>query len=206
MKKQEVVEQTDNSVSKIGKFGSAEELLSAYNALESEFTKRCQLVKQLQAQLAAFAAQAEQTAEMPPSADDDPDPNDKSARHDDPDPTVRAAAADDPAQANGDVDREVPCDGVPEAQTIVSTDPAVVEMTNEIIARAIGEIERDASAYVDALCAIPEIMDGCIERYKRRIVETRVSAPPSGCAVIAPLARPRTLSEAKILADKLIGQ
>lgn len=39
----------------IGKFGSPEELLSAYNALQSEFTKRCQLVKELQARLDAFA-------------------------------------------------------------------------------------------------------------------------------------------------------
>lgn len=41
------------------KFGTAEELLHAYNALESEFTKRCQSLKRLQAELDALRAQVE---------------------------------------------------------------------------------------------------------------------------------------------------
>ena len=54
------VEQAEKSASKIGKFNTAEDLLAAYNALESEFTKRCQLIKQLQTELDGFRAQAEQ--------------------------------------------------------------------------------------------------------------------------------------------------
>lgn len=54
------VEQAEKTASKIGKFNTAEDLLAAYNALESEFTKRCQLIKQLQTELDCFRAQAEQ--------------------------------------------------------------------------------------------------------------------------------------------------
>ena len=49
----------DTSASKIGKFNGTDELLSAYNALQSEFTKRCQLIKQLQAELDGMRAQAD---------------------------------------------------------------------------------------------------------------------------------------------------
>lgn len=52
----------ESGVDGLGKFGSTEELLSAYNALQSEFTKRCQLVKELQARLDATDAQAEDNA------------------------------------------------------------------------------------------------------------------------------------------------
>lgn len=40
------------------KFNDDKELLAAYNALEREFTKRCQLIKELQAKLDAVTAQA----------------------------------------------------------------------------------------------------------------------------------------------------
>ncbi len=43
---------TDSEVS-LGKFKDVNALLSAYNSLQSEFTKRCQKVKELETQLSA---------------------------------------------------------------------------------------------------------------------------------------------------------
>lgn len=138
------------SVSKIGKFNSADELLSAYNALQSEFTKRCQLVKQLQAELDACAAQAES-----PSVTSD------------------------------------------EAQNDVSTLPDAAEFA---------ECEGGDDDYAARLAAIPEVMEACIARYKQKLIESRVSPSPSGVAVIVPAKRPKTLSEAKRLADELLAK
>ncbi len=56
-------EVSGSAKSGFGKFGSAEELLSAYNALEREFTKRCQQIKLLQAELSSHSgAQAKGSA------------------------------------------------------------------------------------------------------------------------------------------------
>ncbi len=52
------MKETHNITGEYGKFAGKDELLSAYNALESEFTKRCQLIKELQARLDALDAQA----------------------------------------------------------------------------------------------------------------------------------------------------
>ena len=54
----EVAVAAETADKRLGKFDTADELLRAYNALESEFTKRCQLVSELQARLSALEAQA----------------------------------------------------------------------------------------------------------------------------------------------------
>ena len=43
----------------LGKFKDAEALLSAYNSLQSEFTKRCQRIKELEAERASAADTAD---------------------------------------------------------------------------------------------------------------------------------------------------
>ena len=49
---------------RFGKFDTAEALLDAYNALEAEFTKRCQLISKLQTELSEL--RAAQATEEPP--------------------------------------------------------------------------------------------------------------------------------------------
>lgn len=49
----EVDENTSQATVSYGKFKDASALLNAYNALEAEFTKRCQKIKELEAKLTA---------------------------------------------------------------------------------------------------------------------------------------------------------
>ena len=66
--------ETDPSPVSYGKFKDASALLSAYNSLEAEFTKRCQKIKELEAQLSvadkgSTPAQTDELREQP-SKDD----------------------------------------------------------------------------------------------------------------------------------------
>lgn len=163
---------------RIGKFESAAALLSAYNALESEFTKRCQLIKQLQADARHSSAQAEDRAApqavSPPSGENAP-----------PD------AASDAAEQEADA----PC--------------ACGDGADDNVALADncgGGIAAHAAELADELSRIPEVMDACIARYKQRLLDMRVGGVAfGGAAVITPAKRPRTLAEAKSLADELLS-
>ena len=159
-----IVEQAEKSASKIGKFNTAEDLLAAYNALEAEFTKRCQLVKQLQAELDVKDAQA-QAKEQP---------------HD------------------GDASQEIV--PVPEAdeghENTVPSEP-IHDVLNIIL--------QNASEYADVLATVPEVMSACIARYKRSLIRPYPSPAPSGMAVIVPTEKPKTLSDAKRIADVLLA-
>ena len=53
---------TETEVS-LGKFKDAQALLTAYNALQSEFTKRCQKIKELENKLASASDLDEKTSE-----------------------------------------------------------------------------------------------------------------------------------------------
>ena len=156
-----------------GKFKTADELLSAYNALQSEFTKRCQSLKRLQAELDDLRAQADtaRTAATerngaPCAADDDKAQND----------AVQASVE------RGSERCDAPCElAVPD------------------------DILRHADEYAEILSAIPEVMNACIARYKKKLLDARTGfLSPSGAAVITPVARPKTLSDAKRLADDLL--
>ncbi len=162
-----IVEQAeDNSASKIGKFDSTDKLLSAYNALQSEFTKRCQLIKKLQAELDERRAQADTETERgsdgTPIATADTLPIDTAE-------IARAEEVEPPSETS------VSC-GAPDADT------------------------------VSRLAEIPEVMDACISRYKQKLIASRMASAPGGLAVIVPAKRPRTLSEAKMLADELLAK
>lgn len=66
--------ETETSPVSYGKFKDASALLSAYNSLEAEFTKRCQKIKELEAQLSVAdkgiaPAQTDELEEQP-SKDD----------------------------------------------------------------------------------------------------------------------------------------
>ena len=127
------VEQAENSVSKIGKFNTADDLLSAYNALESEFTKRCQLIKQLQAELAALSAQDGNSVEEQPHED-----------------VHIGAGSDEKEEQHADVqvkhvEEEYPDTVEPATEVVVCTEPSVAcvaersnadDVLNEIAARA----------------------------------------------------------------------
>ncbi|MDE7107543.1 MAG: hypothetical protein K2O39_04395, partial [Clostridiales bacterium] len=85
------------------------------------------------------------------------------------------------------------------AQEIAPTPAAITpdDVLNEIL--------QNACSYAEALSAIPEVMSACIASYKQRLIRPQPASAPAGCAVIVPSKRPRTLSEAKRLADALLG-
>lgn len=159
-----------------GKFASAEELLAAYNALESEFTKRCQLVKELQARIDSDAqAQAAIRQEC-------------TARDDDRTPSEEPSANVDVPENSATVEPSA------EAQT-ASVAPADV----------IGAVIADVEEYLDALCAVPQVMDECVARYKQALLCKEFGMPQvRGSAVLTPIARPKTLVDAKRIADGML--
>lgn len=211
-------EHAEQSAFKLGKFESVEQLLAAYNALEAEFTKRCQLVRELQAALSERAAQAEDA--------------EKSGG------TARYNAADTPqavesagAQADGQSADAAACDGAAcdgaAREAVQAPAQQCAERCNSdacaTAARGCAEHAENAEravidagaalAYVaqniaelaESLCELPELADACIARYKRRLMDARLVAVPRGAAVITPAKRPRTLDDAKRIADALLA-
>lgn len=163
-------EQAENSASKIGKFNTADDLLKAYNALESEFTKRCQLVKELQTELETLRAQANTVEQVEPT-----------------DGQTAGEAADNISAAD---------ESLPAGETAEKTFDG-----NGVL----DEVARNAAVYAELLSVVPEIMDACIARYKQRLIEAPCVGSPSGMAVIMPAKRPKTLTEAKRLADSILA-
>ena len=177
-----IVEQAEKSASKIGKFNTADDLLAAYNALESEFTKRCQLIKQLQAELDSFRAQAQE--QIDEQTTDEVREN-----------VEQQAQTTESNRPVPEVEKDDIC-----AATVLSA-PAPVITADDVL----NEIMQNACAYAEALSAIPEVMSACIASYKQRLIRPQPATAPSGCAVIVPSKRPRTLQDAKRLADVLLS-
>lgn len=187
-----------------GKFDTAEDLLSAYNALEAQFTKRCQLVKELQTAL-EHSAQAERHIQ-----DDGTVKEQKPTETD----SAQAQAADnfDSAQAveSGDgkaseSTESVPSEivGEPDTERQLTTDEArQTELTFDAV---MNEIAAHAVLYAEALSAVPEIMNACVALYKQRRLSGEHLPSPHGAAVLTPVKRPNSLAEAKKLADTLLG-
>lgn len=172
----EVAVAADTADKRLGKFDTADELLRAYNALESEFTKRCQLVSELQARLSALEAQA---VKQPPET-----------------------AENEGARPSPDDARRETSD---EIETVCTATGVPPEDGAEIYGVP-SEILDHLDEYAVILAAIPQVMDACIEQYKRRLLGERgVSASPRGMAVIVPAARPKTLADAKRLAMQMIS-
>ena len=171
----------ESGVDGLGKFGSTEELLSAYNALQSEFTKRCQLVKEPQARLDATDAQAEDNA-APRS----------SAQCGGADRTIAERGGQALAEVSADAERAVMTDGADEA----GDDEAR-------IAEALATIA-NAAECAAALADMQPVMDECLARYKKKLLGLGTLGMPCGTAVITPARRPRTLSDAKRLADEML--
>ena len=174
-----------------GKFKSAEELLAAYNALEREFTKRCQLIKTLQTAGDTACAQEDIGAE--------------------------AALSDDPTKPDtADIEQgaAAPISDAPPSEAIgavfvqpTAQDPAPTEMSTtrglsqtDIVEYCVANAE-----IAERLSEIPQVMDACIAKYKQRLIGMGAAVNAvRGAAVITPVRRPRTLEEAKILADEML--
>lgn len=167
------------SPTKIGKFNTPEDLLAAYNALESEFTKRCQLVKKLQSELGETRAQAQSQVEQNGG---------------------NIAPAGD-----GETESATGADSADIASVAVRGQAKDSHSANAVASDVLEAVVRNAADYAERLCALPEIMDACVSKYKQRLLENRVGVSPSGMAVIVPQKRPRSLAEAKRLADEMLG-
>ncbi len=161
----DVAEENSGETANYGKFGSLQELLSAYNALQSEFTKRCQLVKQLQTRLDEMNAQALSDG----TAEEDTESIDRVA-----------------SSAENALARSSACDG--EAR----------------LAEAIAVIAEHIEDCADYLASLPQIADAVILTYKKKLLGFSSSPSPRGMAVVMPAKRPRTLEEAKRLADEML--
>ena len=189
-----IEEQVGNTTSKIGKFNTADDLFAAYNALEREFTKRCQLIKELQTELENRRAQAENVG----SADD------RAVTGEQP-PVPPEQTHTDDISAN---EQAIDTDGNKCRKRAEECEPYAV--SSDVVALNCGddvsnEILRCARDYAETLSAIPEIMDACIFKYKQKLMDARMRAvAPSGMAVIVPAKRPRTLADAKRLADDML--
>ena len=202
-----------------GKFKTAGDLLAAYNALESEFTKKCQSLKRLQAQLELFNAQAE--ADKPTGDPPSPPPNSDAKR--DGAPPIATAVATPPAEnfaRAADMsdpndpfdDTAAPQDATAEVVAASMTQCGACAADGEDDAqsaarRALETVVQNAAEFAETLAALPEIMDACVARYKQKLLGGRAHCvSPEGMAVIAPVKRLRTLYEAKLLADELLNE
>lgn len=165
----------------LGKFGTVAELYAAYNELEREFTKRCQLIKQLQAQLSDSSAQAQAEQKSEQDA-----------------PTVDARQIDAPVGEPVDAPAETATDTVGEERIA-----ATVTFDRDAVIR---EIAANAEMYAESLAELSAVMDACLSRYKQKLISFDISAPPSGLAVIVPKKRPRSLADAKRLADEMLAE
>lgn len=202
-----------------GKFKTAGDLLAAYNALESEFTKKCQSLKRLQAQLELFNAQAE--ADKPTGDPTSPPPNSDADRDGAP-PIATAVATPPPAEnfarASDTSDPNDPFDDTDASKDKTSEFASGIAQCGACAAdgeddaqsaarRALETVVQNAAEFAETLAALPEIMDACVARYKQKLLGGRAHCvSPAGMAVIAPVKRPRTLHEAKLLADELLNE
>ncbi len=185
---QDITENTQENA--FGKFKSAEELLAAYNALEREFTKRCQLIKTLKTAGEHACAQDTDTA-------------DKTVR---PPETACSEVRQSECAADSQVDKNTD----DTAQEQITQAAAPTENTQSEKQPELAPC--DIAAYVVAnaeecaalLSEIPQVMDACIAKYKQRLIGMHCSPAVRGAAVITPVRRPKTLEEAKILADEML--
>lgn len=215
-----------------GKFDTAGDLLAAYNALESEFTKKCQSLKRLQAQLDLMSAQAQAAPPATATGEDGAPAAAVGVPQDCSDAEVHAQTTAEPpdvcdgkhTELDFPMQAEVSESGKTEqtkqaekteaaehAETADAVPVAVLSSAcngaDEMPARRVLEIvARNAAEYAEMLSALPEIMDACVARYKQKLIDGRnLGASPAGMAVVMPAKRPRTLYEAKLLADELLG-
>ena len=202
-----------------GKFKTSDDLLAAYNALESEFTKKCQSLKRLQAQLELLNAQAE--AGKPTGDPPSPPPN-SDADRDGASPIATAVATPPPAEnfdsAADTSDPNDPFDDTDASKDKTSEFASGIAQCGACAAdgeddaqnaarRALETVVQNAAEFAETLAALPEIMDACVARYKQKLLGGRAHCvSPAGMAVIAPVKRPRTLYEAKLLADELLNE
>ncbi|MCH5350877.1 MAG: hypothetical protein J1F39_02785 [Clostridiales bacterium] len=168
-----------------GKFKSAEELLSAYNALEREFTKRCQLISKLQAALSSRDGSQAQAADGGSDSTE----------------TECEKTADKSDGADGQINVLMQNEKVKtDAQSEIDTFKKRREATCP------DNAAEYAISHAEELSAIPEVMAACIERYKRKIIAAGSVPSPEGMAVIVPAKRPKTLADAKLLADSMLDK
>lgn len=76
--------------------------------------------------------------------------------------------------------------------------------TREKLADALAVIAENAAECAEALSCLQPVMDECLARYKKKLLGLGTLGTACGTAVITPARRPRTLSEAKRLADEML--
>ncbi|MDE6401651.1 MAG: hypothetical protein K2L54_03460 [Clostridiales bacterium] len=189
-----------------GKFNTADDLLAAYNALESEFTKKCQSVKRLQAQLELLNAQAAQRSSDGGDGACEQFRSEASAACG----SGESHAIDESVGGSHDDGGAIDATDAPQSDTVVAAvavEPDDRRCADEDEARRVLDIvAQNAAEFAETLSALPEIMDACVARYKQKLIGGRtLGIAPSGMAVVAPAKRPRSLYEAKLLADELLG-
>ncbi len=236
------IKEPENTSSAYGKFKSAEQLLTAYNALEREFTKRCQLLKALQAAEELRSAQEVEEAERTETAaEKSPSKlveSDASAVSDSSKAAVETVETDEPAAAltavaavcaapvaadaaaqRGEETQDgaaAQADAITQAVEEKQIDAADGKSAMQSETTSDETTTQDQAPFVDTqklvelavenaelLAAVPQIMDACILRYKKKLIGHN-GGVVRGAAVMTPVKRPHTLAEAKALADEML--
>ena len=190
-------ESADNEGSvSVGKFANSEELLKAYNHLQSEFTRKCQQLKEYEGRREAAAPEGGEDASAPQYVKDEWD--DKVAAFIEANPIAREYAAEISRIIKEDADlaRDNRCLDIALGKAVAKTYRTPESMIED------GEF---LEKYVYSNEAI---RDRVIEDYLRELAPLSGAPrtiPHGGSAAIIPPSRARTIEEAGAMAEKMIN-
>lgn len=189
-------EQAEQAASETGKFDSVADLLSAYNALETALSEREKQISELRSALAA-AQSSGQSDVAPPAPEPVPEPSPTDA------PPCEQASNTAPV-AQDTKDPAAP-DAAAADKTVCVAVTQTAHAPEDRAAAVLGFVAQNIAELAESLCELPELMDACIARYKQRLLDGRLAAVPRGAAVLTPAKRPKTLTDAKRVADALLA-
>jgi len=185
----------NESTVSVGKFASSEELLKAYNSLQSEFTKKCQQLKALEARRETPPATGEADGSTPLYARDEWD--EKVAAFVDKYPIAREYAA--------------------EISETIKSDPALAKESGCLdiaLGRAVARHYRTPESMMEDgeflekyVYSNGKVRDKVIEDYLRELSplgDAPKTIPHGGSAAIIPPSRARSIEEAGAMTEKLI--
>ena len=193
---EEAATDNENTVS-VGKFASSEELLKAYNHLQSEFTKKCQQLKALEARSETPPDAVGTDGSAPLYAKDEWD--EKVAAFLDKYPIAKEYAAEISAVLKDDPDlaKEEGCLDIALGRAVAASYKSPESMM------------KDGDFLEKYVFSNDEIRDKVIENYLRELSPlggVPRTIPHGGNAAVIPPSRPNDLEEAGAMTEKLFNE
>jgi len=189
-------EKDNESTVSVGKFANSEELLKAYNSLQSEFTKKCQQLKELEARCETPSAQNGADGSAPLYEKDEWD--DKVAAFIEEYPIAKEYASEISILIKGD----------PE----LAKDERCLDIA---LGRAVAKSYKKPESIIEDgdflekyVYSNEQIRDKVIEDYLRELSplsSAPKTIPHGGSAAIIPPSRARSIEEAGAMAEKMIN-